>query len=48
MLTDWGAPEAVAKIDELLVWGEEGGGRWGLAYLFIHLPVARRPISLCQ
>ena len=46
MLTDWGAPEAVAKIDELRVWGEKGGG--GLSYLFIHPPVARRPTSLCQ
>lgn len=48
MLTDWGAAEAVAKIDELRVWGERGGGKGGLAYLFIHLPVARRPTSLCQ
>lgn len=33
MLTDWGAPEAVAKIDELGVWGGRRrgwrrGGRW--------------------
>lgn len=49
MLTDWGAQDAVAKIDELCVWGESGGGSGGgLAYLFIHLPVARRPTPLCQ
>lgn len=38
MLTDWGAPEAVAKIDELRVWGESGGGGGGLLiYLFTYL-----------
>lgn len=38
MLTDWGAPEAVAKIDELGVWGERGGGSGGLLiYLFTYL-----------
>lgn len=40
MLTDWGAPEAVAKIDELRVWGEKGGGgaEGGLLiYLFTYL-----------
>lgn len=38
MLTDWGAPEAVAKIDEPLVWGEkEAGGGWGdVGNLSIH------------
>lgn len=38
MLTDWGAPEAVAKIDELGVQGERGGGSAGLLiYLFTYL-----------
>lgn len=50
MLTDLAAPEAVGKIDEPGVRegrGEgEGGG--GLAYLFIHLPVACQPTSVCQ
>lgn len=42
MLTDWGAPEAVAKIDELGVWGERWWG-WregvggSLIYLFTYL-----------
>lgn len=38
MLTDWGAPEAVAKIDELRVWGEKGGGGVEGACLFIYSP----------
>lgn len=38
MLTDWGAPEAVAKIDELGVWGESSGGSGSLLiYLFTYL-----------
>lgn len=38
MLTDWGAPEAVAKIDEPRIRGERGGGGedW-LIYLFTYL-----------
>lgn len=57
MLTDWVTPEAVAKIDEPRIWvedcerGAEGGlgpVGGGVAYLFIHLPVACQPTSLCQ
>lgn len=41
MLTDWGAPEAVAKIDEASICGGRGGGGRGggglLIYLFTYL-----------
>lgn len=38
MLTDWGAPEAVAKIDEQRIRGGKGGGGGGLLiYLFTYL-----------
>lgn len=41
MLTDWGAPEAVAKIDEPGDCGGRGGGGGGggglLIYLFSYL-----------
>lgn len=48
MLTDLAATEAVAKIDEPGVRGGKRRERLGLAYLFIHLPVACRPTSVCQ
>lgn len=48
MLTVFAATEAVAKIDEPGVREGKVGGSGGLAYLFIHLPVACRPTSVCQ
>lgn len=50
ILTDRAAPEAVAKIDEPRVERRKGGCSCvvGVAYLFIHQPVARQPTSLCQ